>query len=67
MRNLTVVSSVLLSVWSLLPGVASAQNYEKLKTELGDVNLAAGWIFEDIAAGYAAAKRTGKPLLVAFR
>jgi len=26
-----------------------------------------GWIQEDIKAGYARAKATGKPLLVAFR
>ena len=26
-----------------------------------------GWIYEDIEAGYAKAKETGKPLLVAFR
>ena len=64
MRNTIAVSTLL---FSLLPSVAAAQNYEKLKTELGDVNLADGWIFEDIDKGYADAKKSGKPLLVVFR
>ncbi len=66
MRNLTIVPSFL--SWGLvLSSVAVAQDYEKLKAVLGDVHLADGWIYEDIAAGYAVAKKTGKPLLVSFR
>ncbi len=61
MRNLTVVSCLVLS------SITGAQDYDKLKTALGDVHLADGWIYEDIAAGYAEAEKTGKPLLVAFR
>ena len=61
MRNLTILCCFVLS------SVARAQDYEKLKTALGDVHLADGWIYEDIAAGYAEAKKTGKPLLVSFR
>ena len=61
MRNLTIVC------WLVLSSVACAQDYEKLKTAIGDVNLDDGWIYEDIAAGYAEAKKSGKPLLVSFR
>ncbi len=32
-----------------------------------DVTKADGWIVEDLEAGYALAKETGKPLLIAFR
>ena len=45
----------------------SAQDKEALKTSLKDLDLPASWIYDDIDAGFAEAKRTGKPLLVAFR
>ena len=66
MGNLTIVPSFLLS-GLVLSSLAVAQDHEKLQTALGDVHLADGWIYEDIAAGYAEAKKTGKPLLVSFR
>ena len=37
-----------------------------LKEELGD-DVEPTWIYDDVEAGYAKAKETGKPLLVAFR
>lgn len=40
---------------------------DALKTQLKDADVAASWIYDDIAAGFAEAKKTGKPLLVAFR
>ncbi len=61
MRNLTIVFCFVSS------SLVCAQDYEKLKTALGDVYLADGWIYEDIAAGFAEAKKTGSPLLVSFR
>ena len=44
-----------------------AQNNEQLKKALGDDSIADDWIYDDIQAGYAAAAKSGKPLLVAFR
>jgi len=37
-----------------------------LRDVLKDQKYAEGWIYEDINAGYAAATRSGKPLLVCF-
>lgn len=60
-------------IWTLtLVGVlaSSAALFAKDNTELKDVlddKTSDLWIYEDIAAGYAASEKTGKPLLVSFR
>ena len=46
---------------------AAPQDKEALKTALKDVDIPASWIYDDIDAGFAEAKKSGKPLLVAFR
>ena len=46
---------------------ATGQELGKLQEALGDDQSSASWIYEDIEAGYAEAKNTAKPLLVAFR
>jgi len=38
-----------------------------LKDALQDDLLTGDWIYEDMRAGYAKARKTGKPLLVSFR
>ena len=40
---------------------------EALKTALKDADLPASWIYDDIPAGFAEAKKSGKPMLVVFR
>ena len=45
----------------------AADGNTKLKAFLNDDKVPDGWIYEDIDAGYAAAKKSGKPLLVSFR
>ena len=40
---------------------------EALKTTLKDGELPASWIYDDINAGFAEAKKSGKPMLVVFR
>lgn len=40
---------------------------EQLKTQLKDTELVGKWIYDDINAGFAQAKKEGKPLLVVFR
>ena len=52
---------------SLILALLLAQDKEALKTSLKDVDLPASWIYDDIDAGFAEAKKSGKPLLVAFR
>ena len=44
---------------------ALAQN--DLKKNLKDTNVADHWVYNDIASGFAAARATGKPLLVTVR
>jgi hypothetical protein len=61
MRNLTLISCLL---WS---SAACTQGPGSLKAALGDVRVTEDWIYDDIEAGYLEAKRSGKPLLVAFR
>jgi hypothetical protein len=55
--------SLLLSV-----APAGAQNSnELLQQSLKDTNVQPSWIYNDLNAGFAEAKKTGKPLLVVFR
>lgn len=37
------------------------------RAALGDLELGRGWIYDDLGAGYARARETGKPLLVVLR
>ena len=45
----------------------TAQAQNDLRKNLKDTNVADHWIYDDIAAGFAEAKATGKPLLVTLR
>jgi hypothetical protein len=38
-----------------------------LQRQLGDLDLRGQWFYDDLEGGFAAAKSSGKPLLVAFR
>jgi hypothetical protein len=40
---------------------------EQLRVALKDNEVKGGWIYDDLASGYAAAKKAGKPLMVVFR
>jgi len=65
MRFHPIALSGIVSV-TLLANVSVAQDYDALKKAIGD-EVSDDWIYEDINAGYAEAKKTGKPLLVSFR
>lgn len=57
-----------LTLWSVLPGLASAQTREqKVLADRKKVETEGFWIYNDLARGFAEAKATGKPLLVALR
>jgi hypothetical protein len=51
----------------LAPQDAAPPDKVALKASLKEVDIPASWIYDDIDAGFAEAKKTGKPLLVAFR
>jgi len=50
----------------LLTG-APSQEPGPLQKSLDDLAAKPPWIYDDLPAGYAQAKKTGKPLLVVFR
>ena len=47
--------------------LAAPQDKEKLKTGLKDAAVVGDWIYDDLNAGYAEAKKSGKPMMVVFR
>ena len=55
-----------LAIALLLPLQGSPEK-EKLRTAMGDTELAGTWYYDDFEGGLAEAKRTGKPLLVVLR
>jgi hypothetical protein len=40
---------------------------EQLRTALKDTEVQGAWIYDDLDAGFAEAKKTGRPMLVVFR
>ncbi len=40
---------------------------EALRAKLKDTTTAGAWIYDDLAAGFALAKKSNKPMLVVFR
>jgi hypothetical protein len=44
-----------------------AQDKEKLRTALKDTEVKGDWIYDDLPAGFAEAKKTGKPMMIVFR
>ena len=51
----------------LCVAAALAQDKDQLRRELRDGDLAGPWIYDDVDAGYAEAKKSGKPMLIVFR
>ena len=56
---------------SIIAGIVlsclAVQDKESLKTALKDADLPGTWIYDDLNAGFAEAKKSGKPMLVVFR
>lgn len=40
---------------------------ERLKQALTDTDPEGPWVYDDVAAGFALARKSGKPMLVVFR
>ena len=62
MKTAITVLAVLAAAWG---GQDPAKL--KLKEALKDTEVSDGWIYDDLGAGYAEAKKSGKPMLVVFR
>ena len=46
---------------------ATQDSNRQLQLSLNDKDVHASWIYNDMDAGFAEARKTGKPLLVVFR
>ena len=46
---------------------AGPQDKDKLKAALKDVEVRGDWVYDDLDAGLAQAKKAGKPAFVVFR
>ena len=67
--KLNLPASALLAVLCLtaaIPGLGQDRMKERLRVSLKD-DLAGPWIYDDIKAGFARAKKTGKPVLAVLR
>ena len=47
--------------------LAAPQDKEKLRTALKDTEVKGDWIYDDLNAGFAEAKKSGKPMMIVFR
>lgn len=55
------------SAMLMLGAAILLQQGESLRVALKDIECGQGWIYNDLDAGFAEAKKSGKPLLVVFR
>lgn len=54
--------------WAAFAAPAGADSgKDELRKALKDLDEAGSWIYDDLQAGFAAARTSGKPLLVVFR
>ena len=63
---MAIATVVLLCITTSFP-TADDEQIDLLKKAIGDDLIGKNWIYEDIEAGYARARESGKPLLVSFR
>jgi hypothetical protein len=64
MRN---VASAVIVLVSVAAAAGFQDDKEKLRTALKDSEPTKDWIYDDLGAGFAEAKKTGKPLMIVFR
>ena len=58
---------VLVSLACLAAAHPQDADKDRLRQALGDTDLVGTWIYDDLPAGYAEAKKSGKPLLAVIR
>jgi hypothetical protein len=47
--------------------LAAPQEKEKLRAALKDTEVKGDWIYDDLAGGFAEARKSGKPMMIVFR
>lgn len=65
--RLVATAVTFFSLALLVPVSSQDQQIRLLKEAIGDDLIGGNWIYEDIEAGYAKARKSGRPLLVSFR
>lgn len=63
MRRIPLAAAALAAVTLLL----ADQSPEEVRKALGDTEASDGWVYDDLPAGFAQARREGKPLFIVFR
>ena len=66
-RRRKVVLSLLAVAVLAFAASATQDSNRQLQESLGDTDVHESWIYNDVDAAFADAKRTKKPLLVVFR
>jgi len=67
MTNRSRLLCACLAFWLSGAALPAQESGEDLRKALGDVELMGAWIYDDLDSGFAAARKTGKPLLIVFR
>jgi len=67
LRNTVCAAIVVCGLAALAGGAAADSPKEDLRKALKDLDEAASWVYDDLDAGFAKARETGRPLLVVFR
>jgi hypothetical protein len=63
-HHITVLAALML----LTPALVISQDRDaKVRNDLAEVKATGLWLYNDLDAGIAEAKQTGKPLLIVFR
>jgi serine protease Do len=66
MRDRKWVFAVVVVALSTFPAFAQ-RKVDPLQYSLGDLDVKGAWIYNDMKAGFAQAKQSGRPMLVVFR
>jgi hypothetical protein len=65
--NIRAWMSVAMAAACLSTAGAQDAAKEQLRVALKDNEVKGDWIYDDLPAGMAAAKKTGKPMMIVFR
>ena len=58
---------MMIALAACLALLGAVQDKEKLRTGLKDTEVVGNWIYDDLDAGVAEAKKSGKPMMIVFR
>jgi len=65
--DLTLALAVVAAAPTASARAQEGSGKEELRKTLKDLDDAASWVYDDLESGFAAARKSAKPLLVVFR